>query len=93
MILGIVTVVVLILLAIALLPVRKREPQTKQTVSAPILYPAEPTRAATLRQQQVEEEATAIASEYRRAADQLWIEELRDKASSLLSPGKRTSKA
>ncbi len=45
---------------------------------------AQPTRQTTLRQQQVSEEATAIASEYQRRADAVWLDEVRTKASKLL---------
>jgi len=88
MLLTIAVIVVIVLLAIALLPMKKRESdQVKQ--ASPITFltpePTQPARQATLRQQQVDEEATAIASEYQRRADAVWLDEVRTKASKLLS--------
>lgn len=89
MLLSIAVIVVIVLLAIALLPVRKNEPlQLKQTLPAALFAPepARPVRQTTLRQQQLDEEANAVASEYQRRADAVWLEEVRGKASRLLSP-------
>jgi hypothetical protein len=88
MLLSIAVIVVIVLLAIALLPVRKNEPlQLKQALPAALFTPepARPVRQTTLRQQQLDEEANAVASEYQRRADAVWLEEVRGKASRLLS--------
>ncbi len=87
MLLPIAILLVVVLLAVALLPMKKREPeQIKQASPVPLLTQgqAQPTRQTTLRQQQVSEEATAIASEYQRRADAVWLDEVRTKASKLL---------
>jgi len=92
MLLTIAVIVVIVLLAIALLPMKKRESdQVKQ--ASPVAFltpePTQPARQSTLRQQQVDEEATAIASEYQRRADAVWLDEVRTKASKLLSGGQQ----
>ncbi len=87
MLLPIAILLVVVLLAVALLPMKKREPeQLKQASPVAMLTQgqAQPTRQTTLRQQQVSEEATAIASEYQRRADAVWLDEVRTKASKLL---------
>ena len=87
MLLAIAVIVVVVLLAVALLPVKKREPeQLKQASSVAFLTPepAQPVRQTTLRQQQLDEEANAVASEYQRRADAVWLDEVRTKASKLL---------
>ncbi|XZE56654.1 hypothetical protein SH139x_002777 [Planctomycetaceae bacterium SH139] len=84
MVLGVALIVVFVLLALALLPVKKRESLSQLNVSTPALFPAEPVRPFNLRQQQLSEESAAIASEYQRRAEQLWLEELRIKATGLL---------
>lgn len=88
MLLPIAVIVVIVLLAVALLPIRKREPeQLKQSSPTAFLSPVatQPVRQTTLRQQQVDEEATAIASEYQRRADAVWLDEVRTKAAKLLN--------
>jgi hypothetical protein len=88
MLLTIAVIVVVVLLAVALLPIKKREPeQLRQASSVAFLNPepAQPVRQTTLRQQQLDEEATAIASEYQLRADAVWLDEVRTKASKLLS--------
>ena len=92
MILGIATIVVLVLLAIAFLPVRRRENELKQSASPVNLFQSEPSRPINLREQQVQEEASAISAEYQRRADEVWLEEIRTKASTLLAPEKKPSK-
>ena len=87
MLLAIAVIVVVVLLAVALIPVKKREPdQLKQ--ASPVAFltpePAQPVRQTTLRQQQLDEEANAVASEYQRRADAVWLDEVRTKASKLL---------
>jgi hypothetical protein len=80
--------VVAVLLAVALLPVKKRElEQLRQAspVAFPTPEPVRPVRQTTLRQQQLDEESNAVASEYQRRADAVWLEEIRGKASRLLS--------
>ena len=90
MILGIATVVVLVLVAVALLPARKRDRDGTQ--SGGVANPF--TRQSNFRQQQVQEEADAVAGEYQRRADEAWREELGEKAATLLkSPDKPTSKS
>ena len=87
MLLAIAVIVVVVLLAVALLPVKKREPeQLKQASHVAFLTPepAQPVRQTTLRQQQLDEEANAVASEYQRRADAVWLDEVRTKASKLL---------
>ena len=87
MLLAIAIIVVVVLLAVALLPVKKREPeQLKQASPVAVLTPepAQPVRQTTLRQQQLDEEANAVASEYQRRADAVWLDEVRTKASKLL---------
>ena len=87
MLLAIAIIVVVILLAVALLPVKKREPEQLKQAS-PVAFltpePAQPVRQTTLRQQQLDEEANAVASEYQRRADAVWLDEVRTKASKLL---------
>lgn len=87
MLLPIAIILVVVLLVVALLPVKNREPvQFKQTSPVPFLTPepARPVRQTTLRQQQLDEEANAVASEYQRRADAVWLDEVRTKASKLL---------
>lgn len=87
MLLAIAVIVVVVLLAVALLPVKKREPeQLKQALPVAFLTPepAQPIRQTTLRQQQLDEEANAVSSEYQRRADAVWLDEVRTKASKLL---------
>ena len=87
MLLAIAIIVVVVLLAVALLPVKKREPEQLKQAS-PVAFlnpePAQPVRQTTLRQQQLDEEANAVASEYQRRADAVWLDEVRRKASKLL---------
>ena len=87
MLLAIAIIVVVVLLAVALLPVKKREPEQLKQAS-PVAFlnpePAQPVRQTTLRQQQLDEEANAVASEYQRRADAVWLDEVRTKASKLL---------
>jgi hypothetical protein len=87
MLLAIAIIVVVVLLAVALIPVKRREPeQLKQASPVAFLTPesAHPVRQTTLRQQQLDEEANAVASEYQRRADAVWLDEVRTKASKLL---------
>ena len=87
MLLAIAIIVVVVLLAVALLPVKKREPEQLKQAS-PVAFltpePAQPVRQTTLRQQQLDEEANAVASEYQRRADAVWLDEVRTNASKLL---------
>ena len=87
MLLAIAIIVVVVLLAVALLPVKKREPEQLKQAS-PVAFltpePAQPVCQTTLRQQQLDEEANAVASEYQRRADAVWLDEVRTKASKLL---------
>ena len=87
MLLAIAIIVVVVLLAVALLPVKKREAEQLKQAS-PVAFltpePAQPVRQTTLRQQQLDEEANAVASEYQRRADAVWLDEVRTKASKLL---------
>ena len=83
MILGIATVVVLVLVAVALLPARKRDQDGSTLLLGPL------SRPTNVRQQQLTEEAEAIADEYQRRADEAWRDELGEKAADLL---KSTSK-
>jgi hypothetical protein len=87
MLFAIAVIVVVVLLAVALLPVKKREPEQLKQAS-PVAFltpePAQPVRQTTLRQQQLDEEANAVASEYQRRADAVWLDEVRTKASKLL---------
>ena len=86
MILAIATVVVLVLIAIALLPVRKRDGDGNQPTRTVDLLPSARSSSVNLREQQLQEEASAIAQEYRRKADEVWLEEVRAKAAALLAP-------
>ena len=87
MLFAIAVIVVVVLLAVALIPVKKREPEQLKQAS-PVAFltpePAQPVRQTTLRQQQLDEEANAVASEYQRRADAVWLDEVRTKASKLL---------
>ena len=87
MLLSIAIIVVVVLLAVALLPVKKRELEQLRQAS-PVAFltpePTQPPRQTTLRQQQLDEEANAVASEYQRRADAVWLDEVRTKASKLL---------
>lgn len=86
MILGIAIVIVLVLLAVALFPARRRDVDIKQSVVPTLIAAPEPVRSTTLRKQQLLEEAMAVAQEYERRADEVWLDELRTKATLLLSP-------
>lgn len=90
MLLSIAIIVVVILLAVALLPIKRPQIDLKQASPVGFLTP-EPTRQSTLRQQQLDEEAGAVASEYQRRADAVWLEEIRTKASKLLGAAKGKS--
>ena len=92
MVLGIAIVLVLVLLVVALLPPRNSTSGLKQAPVATPLFPQEPVRSLSLREQQVQEEASAIAAEYHRRADEVWLEELRGKAAGLLGPVEKTAK-
>lgn len=87
MLLAIAIIVVVVLLAVALIPTKKRESEQLKQAS-PVAFltpePAQPVRQTTLRQQQLDEEANAVASEYQRRADAVWLDEVRAKASKLL---------
>ena len=87
MLLAIAIIVVVVLLAVALIPAKRREPEQLKQAS-PVAFltpePAQPVRQTTLRQQQLDEEANAVASEYQRRADAVWLDEVRTKASKLL---------
>ena len=79
MILGIATVVVLVLVAVALLPAKKlNRDGSHPGFTQPFVRPT------NFRQQQLNEEAEAIADEYQRRADEAWREELGEKAATLL---------
>ncbi|WP_168565153.1 hypothetical protein [Crateriforma spongiae] len=78
MILGIAIVVVLVLVAIAILPSKKRDRD-----GSPPGFVQPFTRQANFRQQQLNEEAEAIADEYQRRADEAWRDELGEKAAAL----------
>jgi hypothetical protein len=88
MLITIAIIVVVVLLAVALLPMKKREPEQLRQASPVAFQTSEPSqsvRQTTLRQQQLDEEATAVDSEYQRRADAVWLDEVRGKASKLLS--------
>ena len=90
MILGIATLVVLVLFAFVLMPQRQRDVGARQSLApTPTFQLPAVTQSINLREQQVQEEASAIASEYHRRADQVWLEELTAKAAVLLTPEKR----
>jgi hypothetical protein len=78
---GIVALIVIVLLALALLPVKPKQPFVRMGEQLLTTVPAR-----TLRQQHVDEEAIAISSEYRRLADEAWLADLRQKASTALGP-------
>jgi hypothetical protein len=92
MILAIAIVSVVVLLAVALWPTRKPLVQARSQELVPGLFQAGPPPRINLREQQLEEEASAIASEYRRKADEVWLDEVRSKAASLLAPVERPTK-
>ncbi len=92
MILGIATVVVLVLVAVALLPAKRRDRDGSNiNFSQPFV------RSVNFRQQQLNEEAEAIADEYQRRANDAWRDELGEKAATLLkskpSPNTRSTKS
>ena len=92
MFLGIATVVVLVLIAVALLPSKKRDRDANQLGSAINPFQTQ-ERQANLREQQLQEESDAIASEYQRRSNEAWLDELSDKASTLLkAPTKTTTR-
>ena len=66
-------------LTIALLPARQRD----RDANKPSIVDRH-TRSANARQEQLDEEAEAIASEYQRRCDEAWREELSEKAASML---------
>lgn len=83
MILGIATVVVLVLIAVALLPSKKRDRDANQPNS--VINPFQTQeRQVNLREQHLQEESEAIASEYQRRSNEAWLDDLSDKASTLL---------
>lgn len=89
MTLFIAIIVVLVLLAVAVFPTKPREPREpaiKQ--SSELFQPAGLTSATSLREQQLREESEAIATEYRKRADEVWLGEIREKATTLLGPPK-----
>ena len=90
MLIAIAVILVVVLLALALLPPKRREPELRQAPPQSFLNlePTQPVRSTTLRQQQLDEEAVELASEYQRRADAVWHEELRTKASKLLGSSK-----
>lgn len=92
MTLGIAIIVVLVLIAVALLPPKKRDRDVNQ--SSPVINPFQTQeRQANLREQQLQEESEAIASEYQRRSNEAWLDELSDKASTLLkAPTKPTTR-
>ena len=92
MFLGIATVVVLVLIVVALLPSKKRDRDANQSGS--VINPFQThERQANLREQQLQEESEAIASEYQRRSNEAWLDELSDKASTLLkAPAKPTTR-
>ncbi len=58
-----IAIIVVVVLAVALLPMKKRERnQASFAGRFPNPEPAQPVRQTTLRQQQLDEEATAVAS-------------------------------
>lgn len=89
MLLGIAGLLGIVLVAVAMLP--RRMPGTQpqlQPIQSPqpmFAMPAVLQRQASLREQQVTEESTAIAGEYQRRADAAWMEELRARAALLLN--------
>ena len=76
MILGIATVVVLVLLAIALLPSKKRDKDASQASGVGQSISVAPRDRSIFANSNFKEEAEAIASEYQRRADEAWLEEL-----------------
>lgn len=89
MTLFIATIVVLVLLAVAVFPTKPREqrvPDIKQ--SSELFQPAAAVSPTSLREQQLREESEAIATEYRKRADEVWLSEIREKATTLLGPPK-----
>ena len=91
MILGIATVVVLVLLAVALFPSRKRGNDARQPINTSTASQST-ERSANLRELQVQEEAEAIATEYQRRADEAWLDELSVKAANLLKAPKTATR-
>ena len=81
MILGIATVVVLVLVAVAILPSKKRD---RESTGSNFAQPF--SRTVNFRKQQLDEEAEAIADEYQRRSDEAWREELGVKAAELFQP-------
>lgn len=85
MLLGIAIAVVVLLLFIALLPPKKREKLTEFQQAAVGVVRAESYPTINLRRQQLEEETEVIADEYRRRAEEVWLEEVRGKAAGLFA--------
>ena len=83
----IAVVVVLVLLVVAVYPAKPQEQDRRATKKASNTSQTSATNSS-LREQQLREESEAIASEYRRRADEVWIGEIREKASALLGPQK-----
>lgn len=89
MLLSVAIIVVLVLLAVAVFPAKpreQREPAVKQ--SSDLFQSAGLASATSLREQQLREESEAIATEYRKRADEVWLGEIREKATTLLGPPK-----
>ena len=84
---GIVALIVIVLLAVALLPVKPKQSVARFGEQLMTTAPAR-----SLRQQHVDEEAIAISSEYRRLADEAWLADLRQKASTALGTSAASAK-
>ena len=85
MLLGIAIAVVVLLLFIALLPPKKREKLTDFQQAAVGIVRPDNYAVVNLRRQQLEEETEVIADEYRRRAEEVWLEEVRGKAAGLFA--------
>ena len=89
MLLSVAIIVVLVLLAVAVFPAKPREQREPAVKQASDLFQSAGLASATsLREQQLREESEAIATEYRKRADEVWLGEIREKATTLLGPPK-----
>ncbi len=81
---GLAGLVVVVLLAIAILPGKKKDIATLFPTSLPTSFPTSLMQSppnVNLRQQQLSEEAEAVASDYQARAQDAWLSEVRSKAS------------
>lgn len=87
MTLGPIVLLCLILLAVAvLMPGKKKPNEAAQQFVNPFVHQAQPV---SIRQQQADEAAAAIAAAFKQADDAAWLQEQIDRAAAYFSPPKK----